>query len=916
MKKRRWITSFLLLAGLLAGMTKTLPAAESMETPSWDWSHWETLPVFHQGRIMPLDALARLEVLQICGREQPRLVFQGKKRSFRSSEIFFSWLVEPELWEEVPFLPLEKEVLRTRMGLPLHDETGQRLSKVSPAEAIRFYTSSEYERLVAELEAAKKLSPDGDYPPAEKELFEALRQLEREVMAYRTVTFHPQTAGTLRTEFMERLVSLMQTWSMSLQPGISKMPLPDKGSAERISANFQTLGQLFWKDGKEQNTQSVSLEALAIPTGKLVRDSETLAKEVETYILQLLQTSAPEGISPPQWQYVQSQSRMHWVKMKQLAIQCNELQYALYDDGTPLNILPSLDAAPLDAWRDESVQMHPWLSLHALLYGSREGILRKFPETAQPVIDTIRKNFAEMVQAWKAKRGKDFTQASEQLTQNIRALALETASIRENLLPAQRRDEEILHATAYPTDMAGLRREVFYYHLSPFLWGWIFPFVSFLLLGLAGILSLVLAQSKDSGGIFHKIQRFLWILGLLFLTLGVGLTTWGLTLRSWIMGRAPVTNMFETIVFVSWTAGVMGIWLSLRQILEPAFFFGWQSTSPQGAKTPAARKIAWGLLPLRLILMGGLVWLLTCAGFGLGDGYNVISLTPRLAIGATSPSLSDCVVWLTGILTLGVLIWWTPRILLTPVGACFWLWQKRRSWNVGGDQKIWFALATSLIVFVISYVAYSCTSLFNANLRNLMPILRDNYWLSVHVVTIVASYGAGMLAWALGNLSLLIYTFGRYPLVQGKRTEPAICQTLSELIYRCMQVAVLLLVIGTILGGLWADVSWGRFWSWDRKEVWALISLLVYLLILHGRYVRLLGEMTLPIGSVLGAMVIIMAWYGVNYILGSALHGYGSGVGSLQIFFLVAGANALLILAAVGRYCGMLGKKEEKKEKV
>ncbi|MDO5114077.1 MAG: hypothetical protein Q4E67_06845, partial [Planctomycetia bacterium] len=135
-------------------------------------------------------------------------------------------------------------------------------------------------------------------------------------------------------------------------------------------------------------------------------------------------------------------------------------------------------------------------------------------------------------------------------------MAQETASIRENLLPKERRDDEILHATAYPTDPTNLRREVFYYHLTPFLWGWVFPFVAFLLLGLAGIFSLVLAQSKDSGGIFPKIRHILWILGLVFLAVGVGFTTWGLALRSWIMGRAPVTNMFETIVFVSWTAGV------------------------------------------------------------------------------------------------------------------------------------------------------------------------------------------------------------------------------------------------------------------------------------------------------------------------------------------------------------------------
>ena len=120
--------------------------------------------------------------------------------------------------------------------------------------------------------------------------------------------------------------------------------------------------------------------------------------------------------------------------------------------------------------------------------------------------------------------------------------------------------------------------------------------------------------------------------------------------------------------------------------------------------------------------------------------------------------------------------------------------------------------------------------------------------------------------------------------------------------YRSIQAATLMLVIGTILGGLWADVSWGRFWSWDRKEVWALITLFIYLAILHGRYVRLLGEFTLAVGSVLGALAIIMAWYGVNFVLGSSLHGYGSGSGGMLVFLWVALLNVMLILAAAIRY--------------
>jgi cytochrome c biogenesis factor len=118
-----------------------------------------------------------------------------------------------------------------------------------------------------------------------------------------------------------------------------------------------------------------------------------------------------------------------------------------------------------------------------------------------------------------------------------------------------------------------------------------------------------------------------------------------------------------------------------------------------------------------------------------------------------------------------------------------------------------------------------------------------------------------------------------------------------------MQVAVLLLAIGTILGAVWADEAWGRFWGWDPKEVWALISLLIYLAVLHGRYVGWIGHFGLAFGSVLGAASIVMAWYGVNFILRTGLHSYGSGGDSGKWWVvLVMVLNVIYALAALGRY--------------
>ncbi len=120
---------------------------------------------------------------------------------------------------------------------------------------------------------------------------------------------------------------------------------------------------------------------------------------------------------------------------------------------------------------------------------------------------------------------------------------------------------------------------------------------------------------------------------------------------------------------------------------------------------------------------------------------------------------------------------------------------------------------------------------------------------------------------------------------------------LAGFIYRTMQVGVLLIAAGTILGGVWADDSWGRFWGWDPKEVWALITLLVYLIPLHGRFAGWVNTFGLVMASVICFLSVIMAWYGVNFVLGVGLHSYGFVEGGGQG---VVGAVVLAVLAVAG----------------
>jgi ABC-type transport system involved in cytochrome c biogenesis permease subunit len=120
---------------------------------------------------------------------------------------------------------------------------------------------------------------------------------------------------------------------------------------------------------------------------------------------------------------------------------------------------------------------------------------------------------------------------------------------------------------------------------------------------------------------------------------------------------------------------------------------------------------------------------------------------------------------------------------------------------------------------------------------------------------------------------------------------------LSNIIYRTMQVGVLLIAAGTMLGGFWADVSWGRFWGWDPKEVWALITLLIYLIPLHGRFAGWVNTFGLVMASVACFTSVIMAWYGVNFVLGVGLHSYGFTEGGSQG---VVSAVVLAVLAVAG----------------
>ena len=206
----------------------------------------------------------------------------------------------------------------------------------------------------------------------------------------------------------------------------------------------------------------------------------------------------------------------------------------------------------------------------------------------------------------------------------------------------------------------------------------------------------------------------------------------------------------------------------------------------------------------------------------------------------------------------------------------------------------YYLLAAAPLTILTLVLADSLPVVLDASIQPLVPVLRDNFWLSVHVPTITLGYACFALAMGLGHLTLVHYW-------RPLRNKGRIAQ-LSKLNYSVLQVGVLLLAAGIILGGIWAHFAWGRFWGWDPKETWAAIALLCYLVPLHGRFVGWVKDFGMAVASVVSFNAVLMAWYGVNFVLGQGLHSYGFGTGGSTVIVALLGLDLLTVAATVIRY--------------
>lgn len=219
-----------------------------------------------------------------------------------------------------------------------------------------------------------------------------------------------------------------------------------------------------------------------------------------------------------------------------------------------------------------------------------------------------------------------------------------------------------------------------------------------------------------------------------------------------------------------------------------------------------------------------------------------------------------------------------------------WYISGHAPWSNGYEAVVFVAFVTTLAGLIFSYkkskfslastvlfasflLAIAHGSMMSPEITNLVPVLKS-YWLMIHVAIIVASYGFLGLGSLLGFIVLILYS------IRTPKNAKRLNHTINELTYineSSLTIGLYTLTIGTFLGGVWAAESWGRYWSWDPKEVWSLISMMVYIFVLHMRLVPgLKGKFAFNVASLFSIATLIMTFFGVNFYL-SGMHSYATG---------------------------------------
>ena len=283
--------------------------------------------------------------------------------------------------------------------------------------------------------------------------------------------------------------------------------------------------------------------------------------------------------------------------------------------------------------------------------------------------------------------------------------------------------------------------------------------------------------------------------------------------------------------------------------------------------------------------------------------------------------------WITTSKKIGSWFAFIGFILLTFNLLLRWYAGDHAPWSNGYEMTILVSWAIMLFGIIFSknsdfVIPLAClftgTLLFvsfldwlNPEITNLVPVLKS-YWLKIHVAIIVSSYAPLALSAILGFMVLWLMIAKRFNPESVSRLNDSIAEMtyINEL---SMTIGLFMLAIGTFLGGIWANESWGRYWGWDPKETWALISIIIYVTVLHLRLVpKLRGTYIFNLSSVIAFGSIIMTSFGVNYYL-AGLHSYAKG-DPLPVPGFIYWLIGIVTLTALTAYFAQKSEKTSKRE--
>jgi ABC-type transport system involved in cytochrome c biogenesis permease subunit len=823
--------------------------------------------VMHEGRVKPLDTVAREEVKQVYGRETIKLqnpreeiakildpMASGGKdgdwpvESWGHVSAFIGWTTLPEFWDEQPFILVDYLPLRRRI---LADTVKTGLEAIAGKSTTPDVEKARLQQLAGEPEptsAALTALVRGSKLPIEDrntiaELAGKLSE-EHKWLTPRELDEARLTVNGQPTSFLDWAAELQtQQRRYNENPKSAARPLPIEKRAVEVAMRLWTYKAY---SGERIQTAGLVLIMPRPSNANYLADSSRAIKEARekgnARDLPLFKLDELNAISS-YWQNIPRDDRH------------DPTENAKFDEN-------------FTAWlRDNSV----WVPLKVILKSKPEELIAAgYPQSQlQAFLDA----YHELEQAESASPG---------------SLSLPMA---QRFLTASRELGEAVNPTKYPT-VGMIEREANFNAMNPF---WQAPMAYGAAVALL-VLSLAFAPLAVRSSLPALLRSSTYGLGLAALLTGIALEIYGFYFRVRITGWAPVTNMYETVIWVALVAAVLSF--IFEMIYRKTY------TALAGSAVALLGTITAANVPLldpsikslQPVLRSNL-WLTihvltevsSYAAFGLTWMLGLIATLYYLA--ATyrrSPRFSELALPLVPGL---------PLLALGAAGVAASYGMFGPQWSIGdlstysssqpvlgGDTLFYLLAIMGLLGGVLSLVAILAMGgelLERASFRD--------------------GNGEDEAQNASTSSGLKLDARGR-----SMQQTAAVVKPLSNFIYRTMQVGVLLIAAGTILGGVWADYSWGRFWGWDPKEVWALITLLVYLIPLHGRFAGWVSSFGLVVSSVLCFLSVVMAWYGVNFVLGVGLHSYGFVEGGSQgsMAVIIAAVMAFPFAAAWRRFLG------------